>query len=145
MKDIETREDIDLWMRRFYEKAFADDLLGYIFKDVAKLDLDEHLPVIGDFWETLLLGNNVYQIHGRNPLQIHAFLNEKTLLTAKHFQRWLEIFFDLTDEMFTGEHAEFAKLRANAIANRFQNFMANVPDFRTIAKENRADFPVGQE
>jgi len=39
MKDIETREDIDLLMVKFYGRAFNDDLLGYVFTDVAKIDL----------------------------------------------------------------------------------------------------------
>ena len=53
-QDIENRKDIDLLMVRFYERAMSDDQIGYIFTDVAKLDLDHHLPIIGDFWETLL-------------------------------------------------------------------------------------------
>lgn len=138
MNDIATREDIDLWMRRFYENALADDLIGYIFTDAARLDLEKHLPVIGDFWETMLLGGSVYQSHRRNPLQIHAALHEKTPLAPKHFRRWLELFRATTDRMFAGERAEFAKLRAEAIANRFQNYLAGVPDFRFSA-ENRAN------
>ena len=53
-RDIENRADIDLLMCEFYVKAMADDLIGHIFTDVARLDLDRHLPIIGDFWETLL-------------------------------------------------------------------------------------------
>ena len=131
MKDIETRADIDFWMTRFYQTAITDKLLGYIFTDVARLDLKKHLPIIGDFWESLLLGNNVYQVHGRNPLQIHAVLNEKTPLLPKHFRRWLEIFRATTDEMFAGERAEFAKNRAEAIANRMMNFIGKIPDIET--------------
>ncbi len=66
-KDIETRADIDDLMNRFYARAIRDETIGYIFTDVAKLDLEHHLPVIGDFWETLLFGTGNYQKHGRNP------------------------------------------------------------------------------
>lgn len=144
MRDIETREDIDFWMKMFYERAFADELLGFIF-EAAALDLERHLPVIGDFWETLLLGKNVYQVHGRNPLRIHAVLNEKTPLLPKHFRRWLEIFRAVTDEYFAGERAGFAKLRAAAIADRMQNFIANVPDLSAFNPENRANYPARSE
>src|SRR6478609_1813698 len=123
MNDIETRADIDELMSEFYERAFADDLLGYIFRDVAKLDLETHLPIIGDFWETLLLGNQVYSRHGRNPLQIHGELNAKTPLESKHFRRWLEIFNTTVDELFRGERSSFAKMRAGTIANRMLNFV----------------------
>jgi hemoglobin len=126
-KDIETRADIDDLMNRFYARAISDETIGYIFTDVAELDLERHLPVIGDFWETLLFGTGDYQRHGRNPLQIHAVLHQKSPLTTKHFRRWLEIFRETVDEMFGGTRADFIKLRAEAIANRMQNFVSGVP------------------
>ena len=125
-KDIETRADIDDLMNRFYSKALNDEVIGYIF-EIAGLDLEHHLPVIGDFWETLLFGTGNYQSHGRNPLQIHGQLSLKTPLRAEHFRRWLEIFRETVDETFTGERAEFAKLRAEMIANRMLNFVSGVP------------------
>lgn len=127
-KDIETREDINALLNKFYKRAFEDDRIGYIFTDIIKLDLEKHLPVIGDFWESMLLGNNVYARHGHNPLQIHAEINEKTPLQIEHFRRWLEIFHATVDEMFAGEITDFAKTRAEAVANRMRNFIADVPD-----------------
>lgn len=134
--DIETRADIDDLMKRFYERATNDEIIGYIFTDVVKLDLEKHLPIIGDFWESLLLGGKNYQQHGRNPLQVHAEINEKTPLEPKHFRRWLEIFDETVDEMFAGTRADFAKSRAEAIANRMQNFVRNVPDLSSTNREN---------
>jgi len=123
-KDIQTRIDIDCLMNRFYARATSDQIIGYIFTDVAKLDLEKHLPVIGDFWETLLFGTGNYQRHGRNPLQVHARLNLKTPLRAAHFRRWLNIFHETIDQSFGGERAEFAKTRAEAIANRMLDFVS---------------------
>ena len=57
MNDIETRTDIDLIMRVFYERALADEVIGFIFSDVAHLDLERHLPIIGDFWESHSIWN----------------------------------------------------------------------------------------
>jgi hypothetical protein len=74
----------------FYTAALADEKIGFIFKDVAKLDLESHLPVIGDFWETILFQNGVYARYGRTPLMVHGELNEKTPLLFDHFTRWLE-------------------------------------------------------
>jgi len=71
-KDIENREDIDLLMESFYSKAMTDEQIGYIFTDVAKLDLEHHLPIIGDFWEALLFRTGDYARYGRNPLQVHG-------------------------------------------------------------------------
>ncbi|MER3632777.1 MAG: hypothetical protein C4325_12040 [Blastocatellia bacterium] len=125
-KDIETRADIDDLMNRFYVRAMTDETIGYIF-EIAELDLKHHLPVIGDFWETLLFGTGNYQRHGRNPLQIHGQLSLKTPLRAEHFRRRLDIFRETVDETFTGERAEFTKLRAEMIANRMLNFVGGVP------------------
>ena len=125
-KDIETRADIDDLLNRFYSKALNDEVIGYIFK-IAKINLEHHLPVIGDFWETLLFGGGNYQKHGRNPLQVHGELNLKTPLLSKHFRRWLKIFTETIDEMFVGTRAELAKSRAQTIADRMLNFVSGVP------------------
>lgn len=122
-RDIESRADIDLLMREFYARAMKDDVIGYIFIDVAKLDLDHHLPIIGDFWESMLFGTGVYQKHGRNPLMVHRDLDEKSPLTAEHFSRWLHLFEHCVEKDFAGERAEFIKLRAQAIASRFQSVL----------------------
>ena len=121
--DIENREDIDLLMREFYRTAMTDDLIGYIFTDVAKLDLDVHLPIIGDFWESMLFHTGVYAKHQRNPLQVHAELDEQSPLLFEHFERWLEIFRRKVDENFAGENASYIKERANAIGNRFMHYL----------------------
>ena len=128
-RDIENREDIDLLMRVFYERAMADETIGYIFTDVAKLDLKHHLPIIGDFWETLLFQSGSYQKHGRNPLMEHGELNEKEPLLPIHFERWLEIFAEAVDELFYGERSGFLKMRARMIGNRMLNFVSGVPAF----------------
>lgn len=128
-RDIENREDIDLLMRVFYERAMADETIGYIFTDVAKLDLKHHLPIIGDFWETLLFQSGSYQKHGRNPLMVHGELNEKEPLLPIHFERWLEIFAEAVDELFYGERSGFLKMRARMIGNRMLNFVSGVPAF----------------
>ncbi len=126
IRDIEDRNDIDQLMLRFYSRVMADETIGWIFTDVAKLDLDRHLPVIGDFWETIVFQTGVYVKHGRNPLEVHGELNEKTPLLPEHFERWLEIFTEITDDMFAGERADFIKLRAAAIAERMRQFVGSI-------------------
>lgn len=123
MNDIETRTDIDLIMRVFYERALADEVIGFIFSDVAHLDLEHHLPIIGDFWESSLFGTGTYSERGRSPLEIHKQLHMLSPITAEHFERWLKIFTTSIDEEFAGERAEFLKMRADAIASRMQQFI----------------------
>ncbi len=123
LNDIESRADIDRLMHEFYERVLVDKVIGFIFTDVAKLDLEHHLPIIGDFWESLLFGTPAYSKHGRNPLLVHQELHEKLELTDEHFQRWLELFNATIDEIFTGERAGYLKERAAAIAVRMQAFL----------------------
>jgi hemoglobin len=123
MKDITNRADIDQLMIAFYGKAMTDPVIGYIFTDVAKLDLDHHLPVIGDFWETLLFRTGDYGRHGRNPLAVHGHLDAKVPLLPEHFARWLLIFNETVDESFAGPTANFLKVRAVAIASRMREFL----------------------
>lgn len=122
-RDIETREDIDTLMRTFYGRAMSDDRIGYFFTEVVRLDLVEHLPMIGDFWETLLFNTTAYRQHGRNPLVVHAELDRKSPLEPEHFERWLELFIASVELHFSGPRAEFVKSRSRAIAARMLDYV----------------------
>lgn len=121
MTDITSRADVDALMVRFYGRAMSDPQIGRLF---AGLDLDHHLPVIGDFWESTLFGTGRYARHGRNPLLIHEELDRRSTLEPQHFRRWLQLFTTTIDESFAGLRADFAKSRAHAIAHRMQQFLA---------------------
>ena len=117
MRDIETRTDIEELMAAFYRKALADELIGYIFTDVARIDLEHHLPVISDFWEMMLFGTvNFPAKYGRSPMQVHQALSEKVNFRAEHFGRWVKLFCETVEERFAGERAALAKVRAVSIA-----------------------------
>lgn len=116
-KDIATRGDIELLMNTFYERLLADENISYIFTDVAKLDIKTHIPVIADFWETVLLNKNVYH---NNTMKIHLDLNDKTSLTKTHFDIWLKHFNNSVDELFVGDTALLAKQRAKSVATVMQ-------------------------
>lgn len=117
MRDIETRKDIEELVADFYRKAIDDPLIGYIFTDVAEIDLAHHLPVIADFWEMLLLGRVNFQAkYRRSPMTTHHALSEKTDLRAEHFGRWVKLFCETIDENFAGATATLAKVRAVSIA-----------------------------
>jgi hemoglobin len=118
MKDIETREDIEKLLESFYSQALTDEVIGYIFTDVAKLDLSHHLPIISDFWEMMLFQTlNFQEKYKRSPMAVHLQLNEKTLLKKEHFIRWLTLFTETVNKNFIGEKADLAIFRAKAIAN----------------------------
>lgn len=113
IKDISTRADIELLMNNFYERLLADERINYIFTDVAKLDIKTHIPVIADFWESVLLNKNVYH---NNTMKVHMVLNDKTPLSKEHFNVWLTHFTFTVDELFEGNIALLAKQRARSVA-----------------------------
>lgn len=112
-QDIADRGDVLGLLREFYGSAFCDDLLGPVFVDVAQMDLDEHLPVIGDFWETVLFRAGLYR---GNALRPHQLLHTRTPLTPAHFAQWLALWEAAVDNRHSGPKAELAKLQAGRIA-----------------------------
>lgn len=96
----------------FYTKAISKQTIGHIFTEVAKLNLETHLPVICNFWESILLGNPVYR---GNPMLKHLELAEKTALTQVHFEVWLAVWEETVRELFAGDKAGLAIQRAKDI------------------------------
>jgi hemoglobin len=123
-RDIETRSDIEDLVRAFYGRAFEDPVLGFIFVDVAHLDLEAHLPRIASFWETILLDAKSYRGGAFAP---HAALNAKVRLFPGHFERWLWLWRTTIDERFAGERAELAKAHAGRVAAAFVQRLGNMP------------------
>lgn len=115
--DIETREDLFVLLNTFYGALLKDETIAYIFNDVAKLDLKEHLPIIVDFWEMLLLDGVRYK---KNAIEPHVILNQKSKLENGHFETWLQHFSTTVDELFEGKNAFMAKQKAKSIANIIQ-------------------------
>ncbi len=112
-RDVADRQDIETVVDGFYRRAFADPLIGPIFTDIAVMDLDHHLPIMCDFWETVLFRAGKYQ---RNAFKLHVALHEKFPLEQEHFDRWLEIWIANIDENFAGQKVELAKTQARRIA-----------------------------
>lgn len=117
LRDIESRADIEHLIDYFYSQVKTDSLLGYIFNDVAKVNWEEHTPVIVDFWETILLDNPVYR---KNAMEVHYILHQKTTFTAAHFERWLLLFRSSVQTLFRGPRADLAIKRAEGIAGVMQ-------------------------
>jgi hemoglobin len=117
LHDIEDRADCELLVRRFYSRALTDSLIGWIFTDVAKLDLESHVPRIASFWESVLLGAQSYPGGAFAP---HAALHARAGLQSGHFARWLLLWNASVDELFRGDRAEQAKAHAARVAAAFQ-------------------------
>ena len=122
--DIEDRAGCERLVRAFYGRALVDPIIGWIFVDIAKLDLEAHVPVIASFWETILLGSQTY---GGGAFRPHAALHAKVALQAEHFQRWLVLWRTTVDELFTGQRAELAKAHALRVAQAFHRRLQTLP------------------
>ena len=110
-RDIQTRADIETLLSEFYKIVPQDEKIGHHF---AGLNLEQHIPMIANFWEKILLGNSVYS---NNPLSFHQVLHAYSPLLPEHFTHWVSIFTTTVDRLFEGETADLAKSRAQAIAN----------------------------
>jgi hemoglobin len=132
LRDIEDRADCERLVREFYGRALTDPIIGWIFVDVAKLDLEAHVPRIASFWETILLDARSYSGGAFRP---HAELNARVPLRGGHFVRWLALWNATVDELFAGERAELAKAHAQRVAQAFRSRL------QAIAPEQPSDGP----
>jgi hemoglobin len=114
--DISDRADCERLVRAFYGRALEDPIIGYLFTDVARLDLEAHVPEITSFWETILLGAQTYRGGAFRP---HAALHMKAPLRSGHFERWLVLWRETVDSLFEGPRAELAKSHALRVARAF--------------------------
>lgn len=114
MKKLETKDDIQFLVNKFYEKVGTDHTIGFFFNDVAKVNWELHLPKMYQFWETLLFGKASYK---GNPMMAHFPINALEAMKKEHFERWVELWTKTLEENFEGEAAEAAKTKAANIAN----------------------------
>ncbi len=113
MKTLETREDIELLVNTFYDKIKKDEIIGFFFNDIAKVNWNEHLPKMYQFWETLLFGQVSYK---GNPMAAHFPINEIKAMEKHHFEHWLKVWTATVEELFTGTKAEMAIYKAQNIS-----------------------------
>jgi hemoglobin len=125
MHDILTQADIAELIDAFYKKVVADDVIGYLFTDVVHLSWEEHIPIMNDFWGSMLLGAGTYR---RNPMLKHIELDKRERLRPEHFERWLALWRQTLAEQFEGPKADHALARAAQIAAVMQNRLHQVRD-----------------
>ncbi|MCP5052208.1 MAG: group III truncated hemoglobin [bacterium] len=109
MNDIKTRADLELLMNEFYEAVMKDEVLSPKFKDMV---LENHLPVIVNFWQSSILGGAMYT---GSPFDKHIPLE----LGKIHFTVWLDYFRKIVDKHFHGDRATIIKNKAESIAKVF--------------------------
>lgn len=137
-RDLRDRRDALTLVTEFYRRAFDDGVLGPVFRDVARLDLAAHLPVMADFWDTVLFRAGSYR---GNLLRAHLALHERAPLTAAHFSRWLALWTATVDDLFAGEKADLAKSQAERIGRSMTRRLrgGDASEFVTIRRRGQAE------
>jgi hemoglobin len=139
--DLTGRADIELLVNTFYERVRGDELLGFIFDDVAHVDWTAHLPKMYAFWETMIFRSASYV---GNPLAAHARLVLLTAMGRPQFDRWLALFTATVDALFAGEKAEHIKSAASDMANVIHAKINGVEqdryDYSMLTPEQRARY-----
>lgn len=103
----------------FYAAARLDPLLGPVFQSmVGDDDWAAHLRRVHDFWSSVTMGTGRY---GGRPMQVHAGIPG---LGPAHFQRWLALFAQTADRLFTPPAASFLRDKAERMGQALQQGIA---------------------
>ena len=113
MKDILTQSDLYFLVDVFYKKLLADHRISYIFTDIVKIKIEEHLPILVTFWSQAILGTGGYT---NNLTNIHLKVNELESLTPELFDIWLAHFNNTVNENFIGNNADEIKKQAHNLS-----------------------------
>lgn len=111
--DILQLEHVKQLVDTFYGKVREDELLADIFNERIQDRWPQHLAKMYTFWQTVLLGEHTYF---SSPFPPHATLPVEKV----HFERWLKLFYETLDELFSGQIADEARWRAGKMAEMFQ-------------------------
>lgn len=113
MKDIENRKDIEFLVNSFYDKVKQNPIIDKFFTPEQGFSFERHIPIMCDFWETILLHQQKYS---GSPVAKHFEVDRKIKIDKTHFDEWVSLFFSSVDEAFQGEVAEEAKKRASLMS-----------------------------
>jgi hemoglobin len=112
-KNLDSREDVQIMVKCFYESVFEDVMLAPIFMASLGEDMAPHYARMTDFWEDQILGTFKFQ---GNPMKVHIELVERFSFDNDLFDIWLRLFNHNVDSLFVGENADRAKEQAANIA-----------------------------
>ncbi len=95
---------------RFYAKVRADDMIGPLFNRTIA-DWPHHLEKLVDFWSSIMTASGRYK---GNPMLAH--LKHRDAITPAMFERWLALWTETTNDLFTPEAAAALQAKAQRIA-----------------------------
>ncbi len=117
-KHLESADDIKIIVDAFYARVQADQLIGPFFNDIAQVDWASHLPRMYTFWETVVFSTAGYK---GDPIGKHLAVSKRVRLEQRHFERWLSLFKETIEALYTGPNAELMMNRATIMAHAIQS------------------------
>lgn len=103
--------DVKLFVDSFYTMVQVDNLIGPVFASRI-VDWAPHLEKMYRFWGSILLGTGDYR---GQPFPKHMDLG----IADEHFERWLGLFEENMNNLYSGPKADEAVNRAKTIAQVF--------------------------
>jgi len=112
------RGSVEKLVRGFYAKVIQDDLIGRYFLIALGDDFKndkwyEHFNLLDNFWMGLMTGEGRYR---GDPFTPHIFLGG---LTPEMFDRWVALFRETAEEIYTPTVALGFYGKAKGLAKRF--------------------------
>lgn len=111
--DITDRTSLETVLAAFYDQALQDREIGFFFTEIVPLDMQKHLPVITDFWESVVLGTRGY---GKNVMEIHRRIHQLAPIGQEHLDRWVQLFTQTIEAHYEGPNANLMAQRGRSIA-----------------------------
>ena len=131
-----TEANIEELVHTFYAKVCEDDLIGPIFNETIVGDWGPHLVTMVDFWSSVMLMSGAYK---GNPQIKHRQLAS---LKAEYFPRWLALFEETADELFSPELAAAFVGKAQRISESLKaNALQDNHSRKTIDMTPRTEMP----
>jgi hemoglobin len=112
LPDLTTRGAIDELVTSFYREVVFDDLLEPVFGEVAEVDWARHIPVLVDYWVSILLGTKG---RGGSIMGVHRRLHGLAPIERAHCDRWYSLWVGCVDERWSGPVADRAKHHAASL------------------------------
>jgi hemoglobin len=117
-----TEEAIDRLVRRFYAKVRLDPELGPIFLRAIPGDWEPHFATMRRFWSSVMLTSGCYK---GNPVAVHHRVEG---IELGQFDRWLALFDETCNELFTPATAVAFGTKARRIAESLKLGLFYRPD-----------------
>lgn len=116
LHDIEGKDDLIILVDAFYGKVQQDALLGSIFNSIIE-DWDKHLQIMYGFWNSVLFGAEGYK---GQAVAKHVAIDQSIRLEQQHYDRWIALWNEIVDTLFTGANTELIKTKAKAMLQLIQ-------------------------